>query len=76
LKRLRLKIMNVKRNRRDGRIDVPPHPATPQAAPRSSLSSRRLANQSRDLLQAISARADRAASRPQSTIPNTPFAPQ
>ena len=76
LKRRRLKIMNVKRNRRDYRIDAPSHRATAQEAPRSSVSSRRLANQSRDLLQAISAKGDRAASHSHSTTPHTPFASQ
>jgi hypothetical protein len=76
LKRRRLKIMNPKRNRRDRRIDAPSHRATAQAAPSSSLSSRRLATQSRDLLQAISARGDGTASHSHSTTTHTPFASQ
>ena len=54
-----LKRMNVKRDKRDSTFVVTSHQTIPvRRVPMSSLSSRRLANQSRDLLQAISARGD------------------
>ena len=68
LKRRRLKMMNVYRDRRGGRLSVTSCKTIPaKAVSMSTLSSRRLADQSRDILQAISSRGEQAVSRSQST---------
>jgi hypothetical protein len=68
LKRRRMKMMNLIRDKR-GRVTFQTIPV--QAVAVSSLSSRRLADQSRDLRQALYAREERGASRSQPITPNT-----
>jgi hypothetical protein len=66
-----LKRRRMKNLRRDRRGRVSNHPKIPaQAVPLSSLSSRRLADKSRDLREAIYAREERGASRSQPATPH------
>lgn len=68
---LRRGLKKMKRGRRKGPSSVTSYRTIQaQAAPVSSLSSRSLADQSRDLLQAISAGGKRVVSHPRSTIPS------
>ena len=71
LKRRLLRSMHLHRGRRHGSLRIPSHQSTTDRGGSVSR-SRRLKDQSRDLLQALSAVGERAVSRSRPTIQHVP----